>query len=103
MIRPPPSSTLFPYTPLFRSAINGDSNYNGADDDASGTTAVLALAHILATGPRPKRTIVFALFGSEEIRRFGNPAFPQPPPLPLPTTAAHLEFSRICRPASPGP
>src|ERR1700738_2654676 len=35
----------------------GDTNYNGADDDASGTTAVLALAHILATGARPRRTI----------------------------------------------
>jgi hypothetical protein len=48
--------------------------YNGADDDASGTTAVLALAHAFASGPRPRRTIVFALFGSEEIGGFGNAA-----------------------------
>ncbi len=54
----------------------GDSIYNGADDDASGTTAVLALAHLLATGQHPKRTIIFALFGSEELGGFGNRAFP---------------------------
>src|SRR3979490_3370429 len=50
----------------------GDTNYNGADDDASVTTALLALAHILATGPRPRRTIVFALFGSEELAGSAN-------------------------------
>src|SRR5258708_31551400 len=47
--------------------VNGDNIYNGADDDASGCTAVLELAEALAAGPRPKRTVVFALFGSEEI------------------------------------
>ncbi|MCU1320010.1 MAG: putative aminopeptidase, partial [Edaphobacter sp.] len=79
-------------------AVNGDSNYNGADDDASGTTAVLALAHILATGPRPRRTIVFALFGSEEIGGFGNRAFLQHPPMPLSSIVANLEFEMIGRP-----
>ncbi|HMH13113.1 MAG TPA: M20/M25/M40 family metallo-hydrolase [Edaphobacter sp.] len=78
--------------------VNGDNNYNGADDDASGTTAVLALAHILATGPRPKRTIVFALFGSEEIGGFGNRAFLQRPPVPLSSIVANLEFEMIGRP-----
>ena len=79
-------------------AVNGDNNYNGADDDASGTTAVLTLAHILATGPRPKRTIVFALFGSEEIGGFGNRAFLQHPPVPLSSIVANLEFEMIGRP-----
>ena len=76
----------------------GDTNYNGADDDASGTTAVLALAHILATGPRPRRTIVFALFGSEEIGGFGNRAFLAHPPVPLTSIVANLEFEMIGRP-----
>ncbi len=76
----------------------GDTNYNGADDDASGTTAVLALAHILATGPRPKRTIVFALFGSEELGGFGNRAFLAHPPVPLNSIVANLEFEMIGRP-----
>ena len=76
----------------------GDTNYNGADDDASGTTAVLALAHILATGPRPKRTIVFACFGSEELGGFGNRAFLAHPPVPLNSIVANLEFEMIGRP-----
>jgi hypothetical protein len=79
-------------------AVNGDSIYNGADDDASGTTAVLALAHILATGVRPRRTIVFALFGSEELGGFGNRAFLAHPPVPLASIVANLEFEMIGRP-----
>jgi hypothetical protein len=81
----------------------GDTNYNGADDDASGTTAVLALAHILATGPRPKRTIVFACFGSEELGGFGNRAFLAHPPVPLTSIVANLEFEMIGRPDSAVP
>lgn len=79
-------------------AVNGDSIYNGADDDASGTTAVLALAHILSTGPRPRRTVVFALFGSEEIGGFGSRAFLAHPPVPLSSIVANLEFEMIGRP-----
>ena len=40
--------------------VNGDSIYNGADDDASGTTAVLELARVLGSHARPKRTVIFA-------------------------------------------
>ena len=76
----------------------GDTIYNGADDDASGTTAVLALARAFATGPRPRRTIVFALFGSEELGGFGNAAFLEHPPVPLASIVANLEFEMIGRP-----
>jgi Zn-dependent M28 family amino/carboxypeptidase len=79
-------------------AVNGDTIYNGADDDASGTTAVLTLAHLLATGHRPRRTIVFALFGSEEIGGFGNHAFLAHRPVPLTSIVANLEFEMIGRP-----
>ncbi len=72
--------------------------YNGADDDASGTAAVLALAHILAAAPRPRRSVIFALFGSEEIGGFGNRAFLAHPPLPLTSIVANLEFEMIGRP-----
>ena len=48
-----------------RKPVNGDSIYNGADDDASGCAAVLQLAAALAHGEAPKRTVVFAFFGSE--------------------------------------
>jgi hypothetical protein len=76
----------------------GDLVYNGADDDASGTTAVLTLANVLATGKRPDRTIVFALFGSEEIGGFGDRAFLDHPPVPLSRIVANLEFEMIGRP-----
>jgi hypothetical protein len=75
-----------------------DTNYNGADDDASGTTAVLTLARIFASGPRPKRTIVFAVFGSEELGGFGNRAFLAHPPVPVASIVANLEFEMIGRP-----
>ncbi len=48
-----------------------DPIYDGADDDASGSTAVLELAETLAKGPRPKRTTIFAWFGSEESGGYG--------------------------------
>lgn len=79
-------------------AINGDSIYNGADDDASGTTAVLELARALAHGRHPKRTIIFVLFGSEEIGGLGNQYFLAHPPLPLQQIVANLEFEMIGRP-----
>ena len=46
--------------------VNGDSIYNGADDDASGVAAVLEVARQLAEGARPARTIVFAITTGEE-------------------------------------
>jgi Peptidase family M28 len=76
---------------------SGDTIYNGADDDASGTSAILAFAHAFATGPRPRRTIVFALFGSEELGGFGNAAFLAHPPIPLTSIVANLEFEMIGR------
>lgn len=80
-------------------AVNGDSIYNGADDDASGVTAVLELARALAAGPKPKRTVLFALFGSEETGRgYGAVYFREKPPIPLLDIAANLEFEMIGRP-----
>ncbi len=79
-------------------AVNGDTIYNGADDDASGTTAVIELARTLSQGKRPKRTIIFALFGSEEIGGFGNRYFIEHPPVPLDHIVANLEFEMIGRP-----
>jgi len=77
--------------------VNGDDIYNGADDDASGTTAVLELARVLGAGPRPRRTIIFALFGSEEQGGLGSTYFREHPPIPLAAIAANLEFEMIGR------
>jgi len=79
-------------------AVSGDNIYNGADDDASGTTAVLELARILGAGTRPRRTVVFALFGSEEAGGLGSIYFREHPPMPLKEIAANLEFEMVGRP-----
>jgi len=80
-----------------------DAINNGADDDASGTTAVLELARALALGPRPKRTIVFAFFGSEEAGGFGSTYFADKPVVPLTQIIANLQFEMIGRPDSKVP
>ncbi len=75
--------------------VNGDSIYNGADDDAAGTTAVLELAHGLGAGPRPRRSILFVCYGSEEMGELGSTYFGQHPPVPLHDLVANLEFEMI--------
>ncbi|HEY7616618.1 MAG TPA: M20/M25/M40 family metallo-hydrolase, partial [Terriglobales bacterium] len=78
--------------------VDGDNIYNGADDDASGVTAVLEIARTLGAGPRPRRTVIFALFGSEEAGGLGSTYFREHPPVPLQDIAANLEFEMIGRP-----
>ncbi len=79
-------------------AVGGDSICNGADDDASGVTAVLELARVLGAGPRPKRTVYFVTFGSEERGGYGARYFLDHPPVPLSQMVANLEFEMIGRP-----
>ena len=78
--------------------VNGDSIYNGADDDASGTSAVLEIARVLGASNKPRRTVIFALFGSEELGGLGSTYFREHPPVPLQEIAANLEFEMIGRP-----
>jgi aminopeptidase YwaD len=75
----------------------GDTIYNGADDDASGSIAVLELAKAIAAGPKPKRTIVFAWFGSEESGGAGARYFAGKPVVPLDRIIANLQFEMIGR------
>jgi peptidase M28-like protein len=72
--------------------------YYGADDDASGTVAVMELARLLAKDPKPKRTVVVALWGSEETGMVGSRYFLQSPTFPLKDIVANLEFEMIGRP-----
>ena len=80
------------------SPVNGDSIYNGADDDASGVIAVLELARILSKSAPYPRTIAFTFFGTEELGGFGNRDFLAKPPFPLKSIVANLEFEMIGRP-----
>ena len=75
--------------------VNGDGIWNGANDDASGTTAVLELAHALAAGPKLKRNVLFVCYGSEELGDLGSTYFGENPPVPLKSLVANLEFEMI--------
>lgn len=75
-----------------------DTINNGADDDASGTTAVMVLAEALSKSKRPKRSVIFACFGSEESGGAGARDFLDHPPVPLDRIVANLEFEMIARP-----
>jgi len=54
---------------------DGKAIYNGADDDASGTTAVINLAQYYAKKGHNKRTLIFSAFSAEEIGGFGSQYF----------------------------
>ncbi len=56
-------------------AVNGDSIYNGANDDAAGITAVIILANYFKEAKNNERTIVFAAFTAEETGGFGSQYF----------------------------
>lgn len=81
-------------------AVDGDSIYNGADDDGSGTVAVLEIARALARGPAPRRTVVFFLATGEELGMLGTRWYLQHPVVPLDSTAAGLFVEMIGRPDS---
>ena len=80
---------------------NGDQIFNGADDDGSGTVGLLAIAEAFAeaakAGQRPKRSILFAAFNSEERGLLGAWAFVEQPPIPLNKIVAVLNMDMIGR------
>lgn len=55
--------------------LDGDSIYNGANDDAAGTTAVMLLANYFKKQDNNERTLVFAAFTAEEVGGFGSQYF----------------------------
>jgi hypothetical protein len=83
-----------------QNAEGNDKIFNGADDDASGSVAVLELARTLASGKKPKRTVYFVCFGSEEAGGHGATYFVNNLPFPKEKLVANLEFEMIGRPDS---
>jgi hypothetical protein len=81
-------------------AVNGDSIYNGADDDASGVVAVLEIAKVLAAGPAPKRTVILLASTGEEVGLLGTRWYIRHPVVPLDHMTANLEIEMIGRPDS---
>lgn len=76
---------------------------NGADDDGSGTTAMLSMAEALAKAPvRPKRSILFVWHCGEEKGLWGSRYFTEFPTVPLNAIVAQLNMDMIGRSKKPG-
>ena len=69
----------------------------GADDNASGTAAVIALAESLSKQPQRKRNLLIALWSAEEIGLIGSKAFVTTPPVPVDQIAAYVNFDMVGR------
>ena len=79
--------------------VEGDSVYNGADDDASGVAVVLAVARELARAA-PRRSVIFLLTSGEEFGVLGTQWYLDRPTFPLARTIADLQVEMVGRPDS---
>ncbi len=78
----------------------GDSIYNGADDNAAGTTAMLAIARALGQGRvKTKRSVVFVATSGEERGMWGSEYFTSHPPVPFEQIVADINIDGIGGPA----
>ncbi len=71
--------------------------HNGADDNASGTAAVLEIAQTLAAGPRPDRSVLFIAFTGEERGLWGSAYFVREPTIELDEAVAMLNLDMVGR------
>lgn len=81
------------------SALDPDSTEavrNGADDNASGTAAVMELARLLSRHP-PRRSVIFVTFSGEELGLLGSQRFVERPPVPADRIVAMLNFDMVGR------
>jgi Zn-dependent M28 family amino/carboxypeptidase len=76
--------------------VNGDSIYNGASDNGTGLSALLAIARVAASSqPRPRRSLLFVFVTAEESGLLGSGYFAQSPPVPLSQIAAALNVDML--------
>jgi len=76
---------------------SGGATYYGADDNASGTAVVVGLARAFAAAGGIRRTLVFVLFGAEELGLIGSGYYVEHAAVPLPQTVAMLNFDMVGR------
>ena len=84
--------------------MNGDSIYNGADDNGSGTTALLEVARVLAALPeaeRPRRSVIFAHVSAEEKGLLGSRWWVDNPTVPIESVIANLNADMVGGEAHP--
>ena len=80
-----------------------DKIWNGADDDGSGTVAVLSMAEAFSKGAlRPKRSILFVWVAGEEKGLWGSEYFTDNPTVPISSITAQLNIDMIGRAQQPG-
>ena len=81
-----------------RRAVDGDSVYNGADDNASGSAAVLEIAEAFATiGERPRRSVLFLHVSGEEHGLLGSRYYSDNPTVPIESIVANINLDMISR------
>jgi hypothetical protein len=71
--------------------------FNGADDNASGSVAVLEAAEAVAMNP-PRRSVIFILYTGEEMEFMGSQYFVLNPPVPLENIVANINLDMVGRP-----
>jgi Zn-dependent M28 family amino/carboxypeptidase len=76
---------------------NEDRINNGADDDGSGTTTLIALARAFAQGPKTKRSLLFVWHAGEERGLWGSKYMADYPVVPIDKIAAQLNMDMIGR------
>jgi hypothetical protein len=80
------------------SPVEGDSIFNGADDDASGTIAVVELAEAFSKlDPRPKRSMIFVAVSGEEKGLWGSEYFTTNPPVAIEQMVADFNADMVGR------
>ena len=79
---------------------HADSVYNGADDDGSGTVALVELARVLSEGPRPRRSILFLSHAAEELGLLGSRWYSDHPTVPRDSIVAEIDMDMVGRGAA---
>lgn len=75
---------------------NGDNIYNGALDNASGTAALIEMAHAFATmNPQPRRSILFVAVTGEEEGLLGSEYFAEYPTVPVDNIVANINMDEL--------
>jgi hypothetical protein len=82
--------------------LDGDSIYNAADDNASGSAATLAIAEEMAATAPPRRSVIFIWDSGEERGLWGTRWFVHRPPVPLDRIVAHFNVDMIGASRAPG-
>jgi hypothetical protein len=93
-------SAHFDHVGVGRPDATGDSIYNGADDNASGTAVMMEVARALAALPeseRPRRSVLFLAVSGEEQGLFGSRHFAEHPTVPAAQMVANINMDMVGR------